>query len=334
MRQIKQKTENGGGRNLDDLMVADAACRGNVEFFRSLNFMKQVITIFAVLILSTLFFDNASAQIGENSSSQTVEQTSNEFLGIKMRPEIQAIINEIERKAGVKIRAEFIRQKQFTLGSSYISEDGVPVVLVDDDLKNEPNKLEAVIAHELLHLRLRVGGYPTFLFAESVNTARGRAIDTEQDTLDDVTSLIEHQVFKADMEKFGLYQYVNLAGDTAAAARKNSGREDGQTDAINYARAILEYQRAEDIEEVRKIYAANKWTRSQHDGEFIARIIKTSNIRTPREVDAVFVRCLSQLFPLPGSAYNYKLTLDPNKKVGRQMIVSISRRAAVNKKRS
>ncbi len=260
-------------------------------------------------------------------------QTSEDFLGIKLRPEIRAIVKEIEQKSGKKILARFIEQQEFVLGSSYISEDGLPVVLVDYNLEDDPNKLEAVITHELLHLRLRVNGYPTFLFSESVNTSRGRAIDTEQGHINDVLSLIEHQIFKADMQKFDLYKYINLAGDTADGARKNKGREDEQADSINYARAILEYPNEKDVEEVRKIYTANKWTRALRDGEAIAGFIKTANIRTPKEVDAVFLKCLSQLFPLPRSAYNFKLTLDPNKKVGRRMIITISKRAAPKKRR-
>ena len=297
--------------------------------------MKKLLIFCSVLIFLTTIFGNAFAQVIEADSDDRTERTSGDFLGVQLRPEIRAMVAEIERKTGVNIYAEFVRQGKFMLGASYISEDGIPVVLVNPDLRNgDDKKLEAVIAHELLHLRLRVNGYPTFLFSESVNTAKGRAIDTEQDTLDDLTSLIEHQIFKTDMEKFDLYKYVNLAGDTAAGARKNGGREDGQSDGINYARAILEYPYAKDVEEVRKLYEANKWTRALRDGEAIAAIIKTANIRLPKDVDGVFVKCLSQLFPLPGSAYNYKLTLDPNKKVGRRMIVSIARRAAVRKKKS
>ncbi len=288
--------------------------------------------IFLTVILISLMCGNISAQIIENDSDQKTEQNPDKFLGLKLRPQVQAIVKEIEQKSGRKVFRQFIEMNDFMLGSSNIAEDGSPVVSADYDLEDDPNKLEAVIAHELLHLRLRVGGYPTFQFSESVNTARGRAIDTEQDTLNDVTSLIEHRIFKTDMERFDLYKYVNLAGDTAAIAKKNKGKQDGQADSINYARAILEYQNAADIEEVRRIYAANKWTRALRDGEAIAGFIKTADIKSSKEVDAVFLKCLSQLFPLPGSAYNYKLTLAPIKKVERLMIVSIARRTAVGKK--
>lgn len=294
-----------------------------------------MLTVFSALVLMSVMFGNISAQIIESDSEQDFEKSSGKLLGLKLRPEISSMVVEIERKTGEEIYAEYVQQGEFVLGLNYLSEDGIPVLLVNPDLRHgNDKKLEAVITHELLHLRLRVNGYPSFLFSDTVNTAKGRAIDTEQDRLNDLVSLIEHQIFKADMEKFDLYQYVNLAGDTADFARKNKGKEDGQADAINYARAILEYPNAKDVEEVKKLYTANKWTRSLRDGAAIAEIIRATNINSPKEVDAVFTKCLSQLFPLPNSTYNYKLALDPNKKVGRRMIVSISRQAAVKRPKS
>ena len=181
-------------------------------------------------------------------------QSSSDFLGIRLRPEVQQIIKEIEQKSVKKVYGEFVQQQEFMFGSSFISADGVPVVRIDFSLQKDEKKLEAVVAHELLHLRLRVNNYPNFLFSPSVNTAKGRAIDTEQSNINDLKALIEHRIFRADLEKLELYKYLDLAGDTAKNARKYKNRADGQSDAINYARAILEYQNAADIEEVRKIF--------------------------------------------------------------------------------
>ena len=301
--------------------------------------MKKLLIICLTINLFSAFNFELLAQIVENNSHQNTEnssvrnKTSVYFLGVKLQNEVGAMVVEIEQKKGKKILSRYIEMDRFMLGSNYLSEDGIPVVLINENLQDsDAKKLEAIITHELLHLRLRVNGYPTFLFSERVNTAKGRAIDTEQDTLNDLTSLIEHRIFKAELEKFDLYKYINLAGDTANEARKNKGDEDGQSNAIDYARAILEYQNQKDIDEVKKAYAANNWTRSLRGGEAIARIIREANIQTPNEVDAVFIKCLLQLFPLPGSVYIYKLTLDPNKKVGRRMIVSIERRTAVGKR--
>ncbi len=76
-------------------------------------------------------------------------QSSDEFLGIKLRPEVRAMVKEIEKKTGEEVYAEFVAQKDFLLGSSFITEEGVPVVLIDFSLEDNPKKLEAIIAHEL-----------------------------------------------------------------------------------------------------------------------------------------------------------------------------------------
>ena len=243
---------------------------------------KRFKLIFLFLLLSS------------NIYSQTVDS-----LGIKLRPEIRAIVKEIETKSGEEIYAEFIRQKEYMLASSFISEDGVPVILVDFSLEDDPKKLEAVIAHELLHLRLRVNNFPTFVFSPTIQTAKGRAIDVEQSNINDVKDLIEHRIFKAEMEKLGLYKIVNLAGDAAAGARREKGKADGQDDVINYARAILEYHNPADIEELRKIYIANGWNNSIKTGKEIADIISISKPQTPKDAETVFLKCILKLYPSP-----------------------------------
>jgi hypothetical protein len=301
--------------------------------------MKRILFNFLAIKFLLTASINISAQIIENTPdenngrNENNRQISKSFLGIKLQPEVQLIVKEIERRTGNKIYADFVRQEGFILASSYISEEGTAYVLVDYKLENgDAKKLEAVIAHELLHLRLTANGYPAFIFSDSVNTAKGRAIDTEQDNINDLRSLIEHQIFKAEMEKFGLYKHVDLAGDTAAVARRNKGKQDGQTESINYVRAILEYQNAADIEEVRKIYAANKWTRALSDGKAIANIISASNPKTAKDSETVFLKCLAVLYPFPNSQYYFKLTPDPEIKSFKRMTVSVSRRAATRRR--
>ncbi len=249
-------------------------------------------------------------------------QSSDGFLGIKLRSEVQAIVKEIERKTGEEIYAEFIDQRDFLLGSSFITEEGVPVVLIDFSFEDNPKKLEAVIAHELLHLRLRVNNYPTFVFSPRVQTAKGRAIDTEQSNINSLKNMIEHQIFKAEMEKFGLYKLIDLAGDTAKQAKKEKGQENSQADSINYARAILEYQSLKDIEEVRKVYEENGWKRALQTGKAIADIISQAKLNTPKDAETVFLQCILKLYPPPRPTYTFKLTLDPKNKFFRRMIIN------------
>lgn len=185
----------------------------------------------------------------------------------------------------------------FQLGASFIIDEGIPVVRLNYRLeKGARQKLEAVYVHELLHLRLRVNNFPTFLFSPTVNTAKGRAVDVEQSNVNDLLSLIEHRAFKPEMERLGLHKYIDLAGDVAKGAKGKKAGTDGQDVSVNYARAILEYPNQKDIDEVAQIFSENKWTRALTSGERIADFISQANLQTPEAVEAVFLKCITELY--------------------------------------
>lgn len=260
------------------------------------------------------------------ASYNVCAQNPRNFLGIKLRPEVLAIIEEVENKTGKKIYAEFVEQENYTIGSSFIAEEnGVPVVLIDYKLENDRKQLEAVIVHEILHLRLRVNNYPTYIFSPTIQTAKGRAIDVEQSNINDLKDLIEHRIFRAEMEKFGLHKFINIAREGIEGARSDKGKADGQDDSINFARAALEYVNQSDVDELRKIYAANGWTRALQTGDEIARIIKLANIKTPQEAEAIFLKCLLKLYPPPSSVYTFRFAADPKNKVFRRLIINTGR---------
>jgi hypothetical protein len=81
---------------------------------------------------------------------------------------------------------------------------------------------------------------------------------------------------------------------------------------------------------VKKIYQINRWTRSLETGKAIADTIAQSNLQMPSEVEAVFLKCLLKLYPLPPSQ-TFKLTVDPKNKFYRRMIITSARRAGRRK---
>jgi hypothetical protein len=247
-------------------------------------------------------------------------QTEKPFLGLKLRPEVRAIADEIEQKTKRKIYSEFVGfESEFILGTSFISDEGTAIVRAAPRLKRDPEKLQAVIAHELLHLRLRTDNYPVFLFAPTVKTAKGLAQDVEQDNVNDLTSLIEHRIFKDEMDKFGLNRIIDLAGDAERSAIARGADEDGQSDALNFARAVLEYQNPADIERLRKVYLKNRWQRALKTGQEIAALISGSGVNSPENSARVFRLCLAKLYPTPRPA---KLTPDKSVSAYRQMLIS------------
>lgn len=241
------------------------------------------------------------------------------FLGVRLRADVRAIAEEIESKTKRKIYAEHVEfENEYLLGASYFTSNGTPILRVNINLMEQPQKVEAVIAHELLHLRLRANNYPVFLFDPTIKTKRGLAQDVEQSNVNDLASLIEHRAFKAEMEKFGLNELIDPSGDAERNALQRHGEADGQADAINFARALLEYQRASDVEKLRKIYLENKWQQSLKIGQKIAAIIKRSPLNSPSATASAFQLCISELYPMPRPL---KLKHDKTLTAYRQMLI-------------
>ncbi len=224
------------------------------------------------------------------------------LLGVRLSPEVLSWLEEVERKLGKEIYAEFAELDpadaggDYTLGVSYITRAGVGVVRVDESFEAKGERLtEAVIGHELLHLRLRARGYPLFLFGPEVRTKMGPAEDVEQPHVNDLVSLIEHRVFAPEMRRTGFDKLIDLT-NYLESARRLRGSQDGQAEVLNYTRAALEWDSPRLLEELTKIYQTNRWTRSLADGRRLAETIRTSRLTTPGEVTALFLRCLPILY--------------------------------------
>ncbi|HEX6185146.1 MAG TPA: hypothetical protein VFZ44_14765 [Pyrinomonadaceae bacterium] len=224
------------------------------------------------------------------------------LLGVRLGAEVASWLDEVERKLGREVYAEFAELDEataaadYTLGVSYLTGAGVGVVRVDESFRARGAKpTEAVIGHELLHLRLRARGYPLFLFSPEVMTMRGPAVDVEQSNVNDLVSLIEHRIFADEMRRTGFDRLVDLTnGLTAARGRR--GLEDSQAETLNYARAALEWNDPRLLDELTRIHRANGWTRSLTDGRRLADIIRASNVTTPAGVAPVFLRCMAVLY--------------------------------------
>ncbi|MBV9928931.1 MAG: hypothetical protein JOZ96_28220 [Acidobacteria bacterium] len=252
------------------------------------------------------------------------------LLGVHLGPEVSAWLEEVEGKLGRKVYAEFAELDatdaggDYTLGVSYITRAGVGVVRVDESFEAKGEKLtEAVIGHELLHLRLRARGYPLFLFGPEVKTKQGPAEDVEQPHVNDLVSLIEHRVFAPEMRRTGFDRLIDLT-NYLASARRLRGRPDGQAEVLNYARAALEWDNPKLVEELSKIYQLNGWTRALADGRRLAETIRTANLNAPADVTALFLRCMPVLY-----GAEFRVEPDTNFTLARlypQMLIHVRRR--------
>ncbi len=80
--------------------------------------MKELLICFAATAFSFAIFGSAFAQTIEISLDQNVSQSSEEFLGLNLRPEIREIVKEIEHESEREIYRKFVELDDFMLGSS------------------------------------------------------------------------------------------------------------------------------------------------------------------------------------------------------------------------
>lgn len=256
----------------------------------------------AAFCLSALLCFLSPATVRPQRIVNDTPPQASRLLGIRLSAEVSSWLEEVERKLGKEIYAEFAELDpedaggDYTLGTSYLTRAGVGVLRVDESFRGRGERLtEAVIGHELLHLRLRARRYPLFLFAPDVKTLKGPAEDVEQPHVNDLVSLIEHRVFAPEMRRTGFDKLIDLT-NYLESARRLRGAEDGQAEVLNYARAALEWENPQLLDELTKIYKANRWTRSLADGRRLAETIRAANVQTPDDVTALFLRCMPILY--------------------------------------
>jgi hypothetical protein len=262
----------------------------------------RVTTLGAAFCLSALLFLWAPSTVRPQCVVSDTPRQASRLLGIRLSAEVSSWLDEVEKKLGKEVYAEFAELDpadaggDYTLGTSYLTRAGVGVVRVDESFRGRGERLtEAVIGHELLHLRLRARGYPLFLFSPEVKTLKGPAEDVEQPHVNDLVSLIEHRIFAPEMQRTGFDKLIDLT-NYLESARRLRGAEDGQAEVLNYARAALEWENPTLLDELTKIYRANRWTRSLADGRRLAETIRAARATTPAEVNALFLRCLPILY--------------------------------------
>lgn len=255
----------------------------------------------AFCLSAWLCLSTASAPRAQRVVDDTPRRAGGTLLGVRLNSEVSAWLREVEGRLGGGVYAEYAELDEagaggdYTLGVSYLTSRGVGVVRVDESFRGRPSEMtEAVLAHELLHLRLRARGYPLFLFSPGVMTLRGPAQDVEQSNVNDLVSLIEHRIFADEMRRAG-FDRLDLTNGLAAA-RARRGVEDSQAETLNYARAALEWDDPARLEELAKVHRANGWRRSLADGRRLADIIRAADVKAPGGVTPVFLRCMSVLY--------------------------------------
>jgi hypothetical protein len=259
----------------------------------------------AALTLLNLFLPptQAYAEVGSGKTTATESGSRDgRLLGIRLRPKVLILLQEVEKLYGRVVEAEFADISESseggdTAGKAIITDDGRPTIKVDKHVNpKDTNRVEAIIAHELLHLRLRAMRYPVLYFhgetglMESVGPyllAAGNGLRNG----------IEHWMFIPAMKAMGFASVseIRIGAEKFGSAAK-TGRGDDVLLALYYYRATIEYENPVQLSELRREYVEGGRSGVVKLGERLAQIVYENNPRTPDEVAKTLLSCLDALF--------------------------------------
>lgn len=264
----------------------------------------------ALLVCALTLCGSAAAQSRPAAQSSSKTAGGRVLLGVSLRPEMAAWLDEVEKKLGREVYAEFAPlgpedgDEGFVGGENYVTERGAAVLRMNLLFQSAANakRLEATLAHELLHLRQRARGFPAYAIDESAPAPRvplGELVELNVAGM--LMEAIEHRLILPEMRRINLDTVADMIGGLARAKRQGVSA-DHPYNAIYYLRATFEYGDASLLKELRLAYQRNRWTRSLERGERMAQIVRSAVLNTPADMTAAVLRCLTELF---GGIYRF-----------------------------
>lgn len=257
------------------------------------------------------------------------------LLGVRLRPELAAWLEEIEKGFGKEVYAEFAplgpedESEGFVGGENYVTERGTPILRLNLIFRDEANsaRREATLAHELLHLRQRARGFAAYAFDDSQPAARGVPLKAliETGVEGDLMEAIEHKLILPEMRRLGLDTVRDMIGFLDWAKRQRRATDQPYY-AVYFLRATFEYTDAAKLKELERVYRRNGWARSLTLAEKMVQILRTSSVETPSDMTDTYLRCLNELF---GGLYRFTArpapTQTPRDRIFPTMLVGVSR---------
>lgn len=216
-------------------------------------------------------------------------QTGRTILDVKLRPATERLLTEVEKLYGRPLAVERVVPLGGGWGSSRVDQDGTPRIRIAPEAAGD----EAIIAHELLHLRLRAHGSPVFLWKSTASEARLRSLGEVQGQLYDA---IQHRAFAAELRAMGFDARVRLREQLRATIqnRKFQGTATDLGKAVVAARVFLEFGQGPELEALKRWYAEAGWHQSLLYGNS-AIVALTPIVIEPKAQAEQFIAALQAL---------------------------------------
>jgi hypothetical protein len=184
-------------------------------------------------------------------------QVGRTVLDVKLRPGSERLLIEVEKLYGRPLAVERIVPPGGGWGSSRVDPDGTPRIRIAPEAAGD----EAIIVHELLHLKLRAQGAPVFLWKSRASEARLKSLADVQSQLYDA---IQHRAFAGEMRALRLDSSGRFR-DQLNSMIRNRRFDGAATDlgkAVVAARVFLEFGEGPELGALRAWYAQAGWQQS------------------------------------------------------------------------
>jgi hypothetical protein len=218
---------------------------------------------------------------------------SGTHFGVSLPPKVLALWDEVSAGYGKTIREETM---DFSVSRSYgfsdVDENGTPFIRL-----SEPGRSKENIAHELMHLKLRLEGYPFAIGWTGGCTRHVMIRDWLRANLKDP---IEHWIFYPRIRALGITPDPELKRDIAQAIQRGSFAWGNNLTtwelATFYFRALTLPKNGRLRRKMLAWYRRKGWTQAMQLGDQMFGILTDVRPSTPDEEMTVFLRCANTLF--------------------------------------
>jgi hypothetical protein len=210
-----------------------------------------------------------------------------------LRPESADLLAEVEQLYGKPV--DYQETTKAAVGDSGVYRDGTPYVEVNPVMYRRSNlRQEAVVVHELFHLKMKANGYPIIRLERA-----GTSPDEYQFLLETVRLIfdpVEHHLFADQMREMGLDpdaevedHFRGLDPDQSTAGFTNPYQR-----AMTFMRVTLECA-PETAARFERLYKLNGWGAQLQTGKQMAELVYSHKQYSPDDEVDVYLKCLGRL---------------------------------------
>ncbi len=252
-----------------------------------------IICIF--LILAGLFPACSRDPQSEATGGRAEDSPPRQMFGVQLRPQARALVTEIEKHYGKRVREETRDNLDYSYYAalSSIDADGTPSIRMDADVP----PTEATIVHELWHIKLYSKGFPVIRlnYPHSWNTERQQAHVRYIVAM--IYDAIIHTIIYPQVREMGLKPEESLPSQLdlimADQFEDYAGVPRPDVRTIYYFNAALLLDDREFFERVTDAYITRHWYESVAIGRVLSDMVTAAKPSTPEEVVFVLLRCLA-----------------------------------------